>query len=478
MSKTGVDVVHRSHLRIDKKLRKRYGIDTMLKIKLKKQTKDNVRKVFDFASKATDTYFLVRNLKNKPSKSDLIAAGFKLGDIASKFIDIECEEEERECISTICLEIFLDKHNIEDDNYSDFGCGSDIQHLLIKYIVDFYGKTLMNDKKAISDKLTEEHNNKVREIYDCFETMVEDIPVYWYVDITDKEHFGPFVENEKFDKLLDIIGKKVWGRLKTNNVSAVRDKKENTFNIIEDELAQDTLSSDVAENYSKRIAKFINFEEGAIHRALLFYGRPGTGKSTILRKIAQILELKTLRISFSDINNDIQSTLMPMIKILKPGVLIMDDVDRGHGNDALITLVEQFKKHIKVILASANHTSMMSDAVLRPGRFDEVVEIDTLDMNVIEKLIGEGVEDIHKEILQKLPIVYVDEFQKLRKVLGDSAAISEIAKFENRITLGKNPDSEKIDPIKFFKFLQKESSPPPRMQDYRDYDPDDDDDEY
>lgn len=415
------------------------------KIKLQRETQRKIKSLFSFGSKATDIYFTVRGLRHKPTKADWVAAAWKVGDVFSNFV--EFEQEEQECISNILLDAFLEKHQIED--YDDYGCGSDIQGLLIEYITKFYNPILLNSKR---DKDVDD--GTVVDNFNCYEAMVEDVPVFWYVDPNDKEVTGPWIEDDKYDTLLTIIGTKVWASMGSTRVAAVR--KGDEFTIISDDLAKETLPSELATNYAERINKFITFDGvgGPINRALLFYGSPGTGKSTILRKIAEILELKTLRISFDDISSDISALLMPMIKVLKPDVLIMDDVDRSSRNSSLIALIEQFKQHVKVILASANHTQLMDQAVLRPGRFDEAVPVELLDMAVINALVGEGVINEHKKILQELPIVYIDEFNKIRRVLGDDEAMKAVYTLQSRKSnLGSKP-VDSMSPMDILKELQ------------------------
>ena len=105
------------------------------KVKIKKDTQRKVKKLFNFGSRGADIYFTVRSLRHKPTKADWIGAAWKVGNVFSEFI--EFEEEEKECISNVLLDAFLEKHGIKDDEYDDFGCGSDIQVLLIEYMNKF-----------------------------------------------------------------------------------------------------------------------------------------------------------------------------------------------------------------------------------------------------------------------------------------------------------------------------------------------------
>lgn len=398
------------------------------KIKIKRSTKYKIKKIFAYGSAVADVIFMIKSLRNKPSVPDYVAAGLKVLHMSTDFIEYENDEP---MIADKFYDEFLIRHNLDEKNCITLGVKREIQKLVISNIKKFYKVKSLNKFDSTLDE-QEEH-------FLCFETMVEDIPLYWYTD-DDDTSYGPFLEDKNKERCLDIIGERFWKELGTDNV--VAQKHEKKFQISHDDLASDTLPSSFADEYAETVKRFIDFEEGPIHRALLFYGTPGTGKSTILRKISENLGLRTLRISFEDLGNDMTSLLMPSIQLLKPEILIMDDIDRGN-TQSLIHLLEEFKKHVKVILASANYPELMDEAVLRPGRFDDAISVELLDLAVINKLVGENVPKDHRKVLQALPIVYVNEFNNIRKVLGDEEAFSSIQSLANRVGMGKNPTKSK-----------------------------------
>jgi SpoVK/Ycf46/Vps4 family AAA+-type ATPase len=73
----------------------------------------------------------------------------------------------------------------------------------------------------------------------------------------------------------------------------------------------------------------------------------------------------------------------------------------------------------------------MIGALLRPGRFDEVVTFDSLDRELLVELLGTDADLADQ--LEGLPIAYVREFVARLRVLGRNAALEELAELTERV---------------------------------------------
>lgn len=143
-----------------------------------------------------------------------------------------------------------------------------------------------------------------------------------------------------------------------------------------------------------------------IKRSYLFYGPPGTGKSTICNYVINNLGLRAVKIKFSDVGLDPNFSLF--IEACKPDVILIDDVDRSNPK-SLIEFLENMRKFTKVILGTANDTRKIDLACLRPGRFDEMMEINKLDDTVVYNILGEKYSSFFEDV-KNWPVAFTQEF--------------------------------------------------------------------
>ncbi len=115
------------------------------------------------------------------------------------------------------------------------------------------------------------------------------------------------------------------------------------------------------------------FQWAGLSRRVLFKGAPGTGKSTLIRRVsAQLGKGRRLRVGVAAFNESSQSVVQ-LLNLLRPDVLLLDDIDRADGD--MTGLLHGLEDLHLVVLATTNTTSRIDPALLRPGRFDEIVEV-------------------------------------------------------------------------------------------------------
>jgi hypothetical protein len=120
------------------------------------------------------------------------------------------------------------------------------------------------------------------------------------------------------------------------------------------------------------------FRRAGLSRRILFYGPPGTGKTTLARNLArQVGGGRTLRVELQHMQGPMTSSLAQFLHILRPAVLLFDDLDRNTTQALeLLHYLEDLDAHPwaknLVLVGTVNAVDMLDPALLRPGRFDEV----------------------------------------------------------------------------------------------------------
>lgn len=205
--------------------------------------------------------------------------------------------------------------------------------------------------------------------------------------------------------------------------------------------------------FSTEYAKYLKAHSELGHnRTVLFYGPPGTGKSTIARTLCENLKLRSLRVRVEDVGSLGSEPVVEMMNIFSPDVVIFDDLDRAMSQVALLETLENLHKRVPFVFATVNHIESLQQALIRPGRFDELIEIKTLDEAAIRKVLGEEYMDSF-EAVKDWPIAFINEYILRRKVLGKEKALSALDELRARVDrlMGnasepESPEAEEEEP--------------------------------
>lgn len=398
------------------------------KLKVNRKWRDAMHQVTTAVSHGADALFTLRSLRQNPKMSDYIAAGLKLGGTMMNFIEFE-EPDPRDPLSDYLDALEAEYYNLSDESF----CGSTIMEI----VRDNYS----NKIKTIYTEESQESSENGK--YYIYSADIDGVDIFW-AESPQIEIDGPWVKAEEIDRIYISVGDLIWDKIGSNHCQAMEDN-DGGYKFVNDTLAEKTLPSEIAKETVVKIKRYLDHPEvgPTITRSLLFYGKPGSGKSTCVRAIAQDLKMRSLRLSFFAIDSDISTTLIPSLKILQPQVVIIDDVDRTGDQELLLEQLETFRQHVRVILATCNNPSQMDSAILRPGRFDEAIQLEKLDADVIALMIGEDVPHEYREKLGEMPIAYLNEFSLCRKVLGDKEAFARVEELHGRIEMGYNAGSDR-----------------------------------
>lgn len=223
-------------------------------------------------------------------------------------------------------------------------------------------------------------------------------------------------EGKKFNTIISSLFEQQYGRhinlLVDSSTHRFQFSSNNNFSYIENTLAK---------KYAEKIKKYAEHGHG---RSFLFYGPPGTGKSNLARAIAVELDCKTL--SFENLEIFLShygdSLLNDLIQILDIGVIIMDDLDSLgiRNNTVVLKKIEELRYSGKSLIATANKIKEINSALIRPGRFDEIREVKTLDPRVVMDLVNQD-KDLF-DLVKNHPVASIKELMIRVQVEGKDEA--------------------------------------------------------
>ncbi len=183
-----------------------------------------------------------------------------------------------------------------------------------------------------------------------------------------------------------------------------------------------------AQYYSEYLLKYVKRNLG---RSTLFYGPPGTGKSNLIKAVSNSLKMKTIRLH--NINYKTNQAIVDVIDFFNPDAIVLEDIDHLYVNDVgiLLEALEKLNASGKFILASANEIKKINSAFLRPGRFDELIEIWKLDFDTVRKLVNYDQEIFN--LVKEYPIAFIKEVMKRVETHGKEQALSQINDIIKRV---------------------------------------------
>lgn len=167
-------------------------------------------------------------------------------------------------------------------------------------------------------------------------------------------------------------------------------------------------------------------------------GKPGTGKTMVMALAASIAPKHGWTYIEFENAKDLPRVLK-MAESLAPCVVASEDIDRaddaGKRNDTMNAILNsmdnaQNKKAEIITILTTNHIELLTEPILRPGRFDEIIELGDTDAQTAERLLvmysgqKQIAEGVVKQIVGWTPAV-IAEVGKKAKLYAEIAEIGD-----------------------------------------------------
>ncbi len=146
-------------------------------------------------------------------------------------------------------------------------------------------------------------------------------------------------------------------------------------------------------------------------KGFLLYGPPGTGKTLLAKAVAREAEANFISMKSSDLlskwygeSEQQIARLFQRARAVAPCVLFIDEIDslvpaRGSGqgepgvtgrvvNTILAEMDGLEELQSVIVIGATNRPTLVDPAILRPGRFDELVYVGTPDKDGRERILG------------------------------------------------------------------------------------------
>jgi hypothetical protein len=177
----------------------------------------------------------------------------------------------------------------------------------------------------------------------------------------------------------------------------------------------------------KYLPQFQKSLELGINRSIILYGVPGCGKTVLSHALCKDLGLRTLKLRSDIVAMDIRF-LKELIDVAEIKAIIIDDFDQIPHSNQLLEIIAVLNQNTKLMFGIVNSLKEFHPALLRPGRFDELIKIDALEEDTVKSIVGD-IYDEHGTEIRNWPVAYLNELMKRLALLGGAKeALGDVVK--------------------------------------------------
>jgi SpoVK/Ycf46/Vps4 family AAA+-type ATPase len=157
--------------------------------------------------------------------------------------------------------------------------------------------------------------------------------------------------------------------------------------------------------YNELLTEITRFKNKNIQRSYMLVGPAGTGKSTFCLELSKRISGKIVKLDSNTFNNLDDSMTKNLIENLECDFIIVDDIDRISyaQNTARFLYMLEYMKEFKTkptLLVTVNNILELDKAVLRPGRFDDIIEFNYPTKNERKDFIAKYFIKLNKNVSQ------------------------------------------------------------------------------
>jgi hypothetical protein len=202
-------------------------------------------------------------------------------------------------------------------------------------------------------------------------------------------------------------------------------------------------------------------EHGINHKKiLLFYGLPGTGKTSMIKALANYYEMNIATIKLSEVKLSDNNLVDAMSAIPENTILVLEEIDacfgeermsKNHNTVTLGALLDTLDGAIEytnqLIIMTTNHKEKLDHALIRNGRVDYCVEFKSMELQEIRTMTKDFYKHNSATEIEDFVNAYTYRYPNTTPALLQSIfvfyrknTLVELTTFikENKITQGLN----------------------------------------
>jgi len=350
-----------------------------------------------------------------------ITLGTKVSDAMSPFLEKPNWWTGAKSLFSLCTALIEDVEVWADDYFSGDEWtepfSSDFNQNLLKVLARFPYERI---------KTTEEHT------YVRICTLPNGVRCGWTYVGSSRLVDHVYVETVRLEDARECIKQLLWEQFQGKSLLMSRNNRATLSTdsrvVFEVDNAFESKLSKRATDYAAYLKRPL---AAGVSRSVMFFGPPGTGKSTLARTIVELMGMRSFRIRIGDLGQLDNSTLFEAVSIFEPDAVILDDFDRAHGQASLLETLQYFKQKVKLVVVTVNDRHKLDEALMRPERIDELYLIDKMDEEVVRHVLGEYSDGFGE--VKDWPIAFIGEYVNRRRFMSPEEANESVKELALRV---------------------------------------------